>query len=93
MAKANRLYSGHNSYGRAIEVAERTDGVLFWREYRWYYAKDVHGEIVYARSGNKVPLTDNAQPMMELPKEFPSNLDLEWYEREANKCLADIGYC
>lgn len=28
MAKAKRLYSGHDSYGRAIEVAERTDGVL-----------------------------------------------------------------
>jgi len=35
MAKANRLYSGHDSYGRTIEVAERIDGVWFWREYGW----------------------------------------------------------
>ena len=32
MAKANRVYSGHDSYGRAIEVAERIDGVWFWNE-------------------------------------------------------------
>lgn len=35
MAKAIKLYSGHDTYGRAVEVAERTDGVWFWREYRW----------------------------------------------------------
>lgn len=35
MAKADRLYRGHDSYGRAIEVAERIDGVWFWREYSW----------------------------------------------------------
>lgn len=35
MAKANRLYSGYDSYGRVIEVAERNDGVWFWREYGW----------------------------------------------------------
>ena len=35
MAKANKVYSGHDSYGRAIEVAERIDGVWFWRGYGW----------------------------------------------------------
>ena len=87
-------FTKETAYETAKEMSQGYDHIEYLgKAIRWYYAKDVHGEIVYARSGNKVPLTDNAQPMMELPKEFPSNLDLEWYEREANKCLAHIGYC
>lgn len=35
MAKAIRLYSGHDTYGCRIEMAERADGVWYWREYHW----------------------------------------------------------
>lgn len=59
---------------------------------RWYYAKDVVGEIVYAKSGNKVSRSDGAKPMMDLPEEFPLDVDYDWYEKEANKMLAEIGY-
>lgn len=87
-------FTKETAYETAKEMSQGYDHIEYLgKAIRWYYAKDVQGEIVYASSGNKVPLTDNAQPMMELPKEFPLNLDLEWYEREANKCLADIGYC
>lgn len=33
MAKAKTIYSGYDSYGRAVEVAERVGGAWFWREY------------------------------------------------------------
>lgn len=59
---------------------------------RWYYAKNVVGEIVYAKSGNKVSRSDGAKPMMDLPEEFPTDVDYDWYEKEANKILAEIGY-
>ncbi len=36
---------------------------------RWYYAKDEQGEIISAKTGNKVARTDNAKPCMDLPKE------------------------
>ena len=58
---------------------------------RWYYAKDVPGELVYATSGNKVPRSDGAKPLMVLPDVFPEDVDFEWYEREALRILVDVG--
>ena len=74
-----------------LQVAERIE--YLGKAIRWYYATDVIGEIVYAKSGNKVSMSDGAQPMMDLPKELPTNIDYEWYERKANESLAEIGYC
>ena len=59
---------------------------------RWYYAVAVHGEIVYATNGNKVPRSEGAKPMMDLPDEFPADVDFEWYEQECEKILQAIGY-
>lgn len=59
---------------------------------RWYYAVGVQGEIVYATNGNKVPRSEGAKPMMDLPDEFPADVDFEWYEQECEKILQAIGY-
>ncbi len=59
---------------------------------RWYYAKDHVGEIIYAGSGNKVPKTEGAIPIMELPDDMPTDVDREWYIREAEKMLEATGY-
>lgn len=58
---------------------------------RWYYAKDIEGEIVYAGSGNKVPRSDGARPLMQLPEEFPDDVDVDWYVNESVEILKDIG--
>lgn len=58
---------------------------------RWYYGKDVEGELIYASSGNKVPRSDGAVPIMVLDGTFPANMDFEWYEAEAQRILTDIG--
>lgn len=58
---------------------------------RWYYAKDVPGELVYAMSGNKVPRSDGAKPCMELPDQFPDDIDYDWYINESVKILEQIG--
>lgn len=58
---------------------------------RWYYSKTVTGEIVYAKSGNKVAETDRARPLMTLPDELPQDIDHEWYIAEARKILEKIG--
>ncbi len=58
---------------------------------RWYYAKDVQGEFVYASSGNKVPRSDGAKPCMVLPDEFPEDIDFDWYIAESTKILEQIG--
>lgn len=60
---------------------------------RWYYAKDVPGELVYALSGNKVPRSDGAKPMMVFANDnaVPSDVDHDWYINEAVRMLRDIG--
>lgn len=59
---------------------------------RWFYATDVDGPIVYAKNGNKVPKSDNAQPLMDMPDHFPTNVNYEWYEKEAMKILRKSDY-
>jgi hypothetical protein len=58
---------------------------------RWYYAKDIPGEIVYATTGNKVPRSEGAKPCMALPAEFPTDIDYDWYVSFAYRILSDIG--
>jgi hypothetical protein len=62
------------------------------RAVRWYYAIGATGAIHYKINGHKVPLTDGAKPLMELPSKFPDDLNYEWYIQEAGIILNDIGY-
>lgn len=59
---------------------------------RWYYSFAANGEINYKVNGNKVPMSDSAQPFMELGDTFPADLDHGWYINEAQDILKDIGY-
>ena len=61
---------------------------------RWYYAVGSDEPIVYANSGNKVPKTEGAKPLMTLPynNEIPEDLDYGWYIREAESLLVDLGF-
>lgn len=59
---------------------------------RWYYATNVKGEIIYAKTGNKVPRSEGAMPCMDLPDEFPADVDYDWYENETRSILDKIGY-
>lgn len=79
--------------GGAVKLYEQGQpGLFLGKAIRWYYGKDIPGEIVYAKSGNKVPKSDGAQPLMDLPDVFPSDVDYEWYERETLKILKQIDY-
>jgi hypothetical protein len=59
---------------------------------RWYYAVGEQGEIINAKSGNKIARTEGAKPLMDLPAEFPTDIDYDWYVIESNKILQEIGY-
>ena len=67
-------------------------GVFLGKLIRWYNSKEVQGDLVYAKTGNKVAKSTGARPLMDLPDEFPSDIDYEWYEKEANDILIAIGY-
>jgi hypothetical protein len=58
---------------------------------RWYYSTEVPTSLVYANSGRKVPKSLGAKPLMELPAHLPNDIDFEWYLREAERILKDIG--
>ena len=58
---------------------------------RWYYSDLREGCITYKTNGNKVPKSEGARPLMELPDELPGDIDHRWYISEAKSILADIG--
>lgn len=67
------------------------NGKYLGKVVRWYYPKNEAGYIAYAGSGNKVGKTDGAKPLMELPSEFPTDIDYEKYINEAIEMLHDCG--
>ena len=63
---------------------------------RWYYAVGETGALHYktlnTKGGrNKVPSSDGAKPLMNLPDELPNDIDYGWYIRETNSMLVDLG--
>jgi hypothetical protein len=76
---------------RNVKGGAQKDGIYLGKVVRWYYAVGMDGEISYILSGNKVPCTDGAKPLMDLPNEFPDDINYKWYIEEANKYLVQIG--
>jgi len=68
------------------------DGVYLGRVLRWYYSKDETGIIQYVQSGNKVPDTDGAKPCLDMPVDFPSDINYQWYINRCQTILEEIGY-
>lgn len=57
---------------------------------RWYYATGSTGCII-TPAGGLVARTEGCVPCMELPDTMPDDIDREWYVREAQSLLVDIG--
>ncbi len=77
---------------RKVKGGAVKNGEYLGSSVRWYYATEQTGEMVYASSGNKVTRSDGAKPLMQLPSQFPTDVDFDWYEAEANDILRKIGY-
>lgn len=63
---------------------------------RFYIGRNATGALYYGtknKSGgrNKVPNSEAAVPVMELPDELPDDIDYAFYIREAQEILKDIG--
>ncbi len=76
---------------RQVKGGGIKDGVYLGKAVRWYYAKGEKGYIEYKLNGNKVAKSDGAKPLMLLPDLFPTDVDYEWYIKEATEILHDIG--
>lgn len=77
---------------RTVKGGAVKDGEFLGKAIRWYYAEDTTGTIIYAGSGNKVPRSDGAKPLMDIPSQFPNDINYEWYEKETWALLEQIGY-
>jgi hypothetical protein len=56
---------------------------------RWYYGTG--GGYIADPKGGRVATSGGAVPVMNLPDEFPTDIDYKKYEREAMEMVADIG--
>jgi hypothetical protein len=78
-------------------TARRVNGGAMWdmaylgKVVRFYRSTKSTTAIEYRTNGNKVPLSDNAMPVMEMPEAFPDDIDFGWYIREANDLLREVG--
>ena len=67
------------------------NGLYLGKVVRWYYPKAEAGYIAYVGSGNKVGKTEGARPLMDLPTDFPDDVNYDWYIKEAIEMLYDCG--
>lgn len=78
--------------GGAVKIWDDGRIEYLGKAVRWYYSNQVTGEIVRAANGNKVGQSDNARPCMTLPKEFPDDIDYDYYIARTQKYLGWLGY-
>lgn len=74
---------------RNVKGGAHKNNVFLGKVVRWYYAKGESGTIDYIISGNKVPKSDGARPLMDLPNSIPRYIDYDWYINEAISLLYD----
>lgn len=75
-----------------VKGGAHKDGYYLGKVVRWYYAKGALGAINYVSSNNKVPDSDGAKPCMDLPDEFPTDIDYDWYIKKTIKMLTALDY-
>jgi len=76
---------------RKVNGGAVQNGVFLGKAIRWYYGSYELEPIRYVKTGNKVPKSEGAVPLMKLDGDFPIDMDYERYIDEAYTILADIG--
>lgn len=79
-----------------IQATKIRQPMYLGKAVRWYYAAGETRDIRYkneSASGahNKVPNSEGARPVMDLPEEFPADIDYDRYIRDAMDIMKDIG--
>lgn len=84
--KDTKLEALNDTYKRE----QMSNGTYLGKQVRWYYSMEGN-TIRYQTNGNKVPKSDGAKPMMNIPDAFPSDLDYAKYISLAVSHLKDLG--
>jgi hypothetical protein len=69
----------------------RWRGEYLGKMVRWYHSTETVRDCIEKPDGSRVAGTSGAKPCMDLPAEFPDDVDYNWYVREAYARLDDIG--
>ena len=75
----------------APAVGDHIESSYLGKAVRWYYGSNLDGYIAYKSNGNKVAGSQGATPCMQLPTEFPNDVNYSHYVVEAHEMLADVG--
>lgn len=76
---------------RNVKGGALKSGQYVGKTIRWYYSTDMQGRIEYNLTGNKVPSSDGARPLMEMTCDLPTDIDHDRYAAIAEQILMDIG--
>lgn len=85
---------------REFLVARKVEGGAVWAGQkvgsviRWYFSRHCSQSIEYGsgdKKGDKVPNSEGARVVLELPDEFPNDLDTGYYLAAAEKALTLLG--
>ncbi len=84
---------------RRFVIVRTVRGGAVWRgeqlgkAVRFYYSAEVPASdcIQYATNGNKVPSSQGARPVMDLPNALPDDVDYTAYIEAAEKLLCEVG--
>lgn len=76
---------------RNVKGGACKDNVYLGKTVRWYHSNSTLTSIVYANSGNNVPMSDKCRALQWLPDEMPDDVDKQWYVQESYRILKDIG--
>lgn len=97
-ARQAHIDAGKDYYKGCVKRVSRPAPVLvttkaryLGKVVRWIRSTKSNTAIHYVKNGNKVPGSDNAWPLMELPDEFPDHIDYAYYISEAHNMLIDLG--
>lgn len=77
---------------RNVKGGGYKDGYYLGKVVRWYYAVGIKGDINYILSNNKVPDSDGGKPILDLPHEFPADIDYARYIAITKTMLENIDY-
>ena len=77
---------------RQVKGGAAFRGDYLGKTVRWYYSNNSYDAIQYTSNGNKVADSLGAMPVMDLPDEFPSDINYQYYLDKCKDTLYDIGY-
>lgn len=76
---------------RKAKGGAHKNGTYLGKTVRWYFAHNEAGAIHYVGSGNMVANSEGGKPCMDLPEDFPSDIDHSKYISRAYEMLYETG--